>query len=1109
MIELSPIVAFALVALLAALAVALFALWRLHRGVRAPIRRMLDAVAAGQQDEAAPKPGVSGDMQRLEEAFNETHARLKAQEATLDQAFEIAGLGTWAILPDLDSVRASSHIRMILGFSEDDDVVRLDELRDRIVPEDRAAFAAALRRATNERILTALEFRAVDAAGEVRVFQARTGPGGAVPRAPERGVSGIIQDITELRHKEMALARSSRLERLAGEAARVGGWRYDVATRMFTGTQETAKIVGREADWHSSIDDAMDGLVTGDDRARMERSFWTCVGTGTRFDEIAKFKKFDGDEIWLRVIGEAERDASGKIVATYGATQDVSELVCARVAVDDVRALMQTILDDLSDGFIIHDRDGEIRYMNRRAHSILGVPDLNLIDRNIWRDLPLAAESPFARVISAALETGESQKFEGELSTPDQWVNVMVHPTNAGIAIYLNDVTADREARTRLRLLDAAVARVSDVILITEAKPPDMPGPRVVFANEAFEQVTGYSQDDILGSTPRMLHGPDTERERLREIRKAMKTAQPIRTEITNYRKDGSRFTAELDINPLLDDAGKCTHFVSVQRDTTERRKAEEYLRAREEQFRLASQASRDIIWDWDMHTGIIWNSENSEEIFGTISQSHVGTIEVGHGGNSQDGHIEKIPEARIENVLERVHPDDRLKVTESLDAALGGDAQTWRCEYRIRTQEDAWRHISDKAFIVRDDDGAPRRMVGAMSDVTEFQALDAQLHQAQKLETVGQLTGGIAHDFNNLITIILGNCDILLDDIGEEPALRPMLQSIEDAAERAARVSSDLLAFSRIQSLELQPTDINKLIQRSSGLFERAIDASVDIRYDLTDAPTVARVDPNKLQAALLNLIINAKAAIPEDGHITLVTRAKTVEDVIPHSDVVPGDYVLIDVTDDGAGMSPEVAGHAFEPFFTTKEPGVGTGMGLSSVYGLVKQCGGHAEIVSEPGKGTTVTLSLPVADEVEPAPPPEALKESGGGGGERILVVEDDAELRAFVKTVLSRMGYRIVEAENGQIALDILKEDDGFDLLFTDIVMPGGVTGVEVAQTAQDMHPGFRVLFTSGYAQDALPKERHVPSDVPMLYKPYRASELIKSVKDILSKEVPRGF
>lgn len=1088
-----PAVAIAVIILSVGLIAALVVLWRRHRGAKE-------------------------ELTRLNEGMEAMKARLGAQKETLDHAFELTGLGTWAILPDLGVVRASRHVRTILGFSETEEMLPMDALRERIVAQDRADFEAALGRALNEKLATELEFRAVDAAGEIRVFRARTGPDGAMPYAREQGISGVVQDITDLRDKELALARSGKLERMAGEAAQVGGWRYDVETRMFTGSQEMAKIVGLDGGWHSGIDEVMDRLVPGENRVQMERSFWTCIGTGAPFDEIANFKKFDDGETWLRVIGEAERDASGKVIAACGAMQNVAEMICDRTAADNVRALIPTILNGLSDGFIIHDRDGTIQYIDRRAHTILGVPDLDLLGGNIWQDLPWPGDTPFKKAVTDALTTGKRQTLEGEISSSDQWVNVTVHPTKSGVAIYLNDVTGDRATRTRLRLLDAAMAQVSDVILITQANPLGGADRKVVYVNKAFVKMTGYSKQEIIGATPDILYGPSTECGRVKEIDEAIKNARPIRTELTSYRKDGSSFIVEADINPVFDEAGICTHFVSVQRDTTERRKAEQCLRASEEQFRLASQASQDTIWDWDMPSGIIWNSENSRNIFGAIPPSHVGMILAEDGGNGQIGDTdvvfgadgEKVSTRRIENMLERIHHDDRLRVTESLDAALAGDAQMWRCDYRIGTPDGAWRHICDKAFILRDDDGAPRRMVGAMSDVTEFRALDAQLHQAQKLEAVGQLTGGIAHDFNNLITIILGNCDILLDDVAKDSKLRPLLQSIEDAADRAARVSSDLLAFSRLQSLELRATDINDLILRSSGLFERAVDASVDIRYELTKAPVVARVDSTKLQTALLNLIINAKDAMADGGCITVVTRIKTIADAVPHGDVVPGEYVEIDVIDNGTGMTTKVAEHAFEPFFTTKEPGLGTGMGLSSVYGFVKQCGGHAEIESEPGKGTTITVSLPVAENVgqkESAPAADA-PESCAGDGERLLVVEDNSELRDYVCKVLTRKGYRIVEAENGEMALAILQKDDGFDLLLTDIVMPGTVNGVQVAQAAREMYPECKVLFMSGYARNALPKERDVPSDVPMLAKPFRARELIACIKTVLSRKASRG-
>ncbi len=1077
----------ALAGLVIGLGASLFVMRRQQRRMGVPIRRMLDATSP-EAGGAALENDLPGALGHLENAFDDMAVRLKAQGVTLDQACELAGLGVWTILPDRKSVRASRHIQVLLGLPEEGGVVQLDDLRERIVSDDREVFDAALERAVEEARMTDVEFRATDAAGDVRAFYARTGPDGAVAGDTEGAISGILQDITDLRNKETALARSQKLERLAGKLANVGAWRYEVETRMFTGTRETAKRVGIEGDWNFPIEEAMDRLLAGKDRARMERSFWTCVGTGAAFDEVAKYRRYDGKETWLRVTGEAERDAAGTIVAVHGATQDVDELVTATIAAEEVRGLLQTILDGLSGGFVIHDRDGTIHYMNRRAHSILGVAELELVGENIWRDIPLAAESRLEQMVTEAVATSQCQSFEEAIPTPRHCVKVTVHPTSAGVAIYLYDVTEERETNARLRLLDAAVAQVSDVVLITEAKNVDMPGPRVVFANDAFTTMSGYSLDEILSATPRLLQGPETERERLDEIRSAIVAQRPIRTEVTNYRKDGTPFTTEMDITPLFNSAGECTHFVSIQRNTTRRRATESCLRAREEQFRLASLASQDIIWDWDMQTGVIWNSDNSGTIFGKISEWHV----------------EHIMEGRIENVLERIHPDDRLKITESLDAALTGDAEAWRSEYRIKAQDGSWRTLADKAFIVRDEDGTPRRMVGAMTDVTDLRALDARLHQAQKLETVGHLTGGIAHDFNNLLTIILGNCDILLDDMGEGSSLRPLLQSIEDAAERGARVSSDLLAFSRRQTLEMRPTDVNALIRRSASLFERAADASIELLYDLTDAPMIAHVDPDKLEAALLNLVVNAVAAIEQGGQITLRTRYKTVEDSDHENHPGPGNYIRIDVSDDGCGMAPEVVERAFEPFFTTKEPGVGTGMGLSSVYGFVKQSGGHARIKSEQGEGTTVILSFPESREPAAATPPKPPTVQSRETGQRILLVEDDADLLAFVHTALSRSGYRIVEAVNGAKALELLEQDGDFDLLFTDIVMPGGVNGVQLARKAQELHPDLKVLFTSGYARDALPKERHVPSNIPMLFKPFRTNELMAKVEDALAGE-----
>ncbi len=1083
-----PISAALMLALLLSLAAALVVLLCVKRRLRVTLCHLREDAPVGVRAATVQADGVLEDVNHLGAALDDMTALFKAQTAVLDQACELAGLGTWVLLPDLESARISSHMRRIMGFSDKDEVVRIEALRDRILPEDRATFEDALNRAVQQKCMTEVEFRASDAVGKTRVFRARTGPGGAVPEGREGAISGVIQDITDLRHNETELARSLRLEHQAGEAARIGGWGYEIATRKLRATQETSDLVGAESDQTVEIEDVIARFEHEDERRRIERDFWTCAGAGTRFDDVIRFRRLDGIKTRLRIIGEAERDTSGSIIGIYGTLQDVGEMTLAKSTSESFRTLLRATLDALTDGFVICDRDGTVEYMNRRAHSLLGVPDQDLVGSDIRQALPGSLDLQFENAVTEALETDRNQGFESEIATPGQWVKIAVLPTPAGVAIYLEDVTETRDWRARLRLLDAAVAQLDDVVLITDAAHPDAAGPRVVFVNEAFTKMTGYSRDEILGATPRILQGPETERARLDEIRDAITARTAMRTELTNYRKDGTRFTVELDITPLFDADGACTHFVSVQRDTTERREKELALQSREERFRLASLASQDIVWDWDMQTGFIWNSNNSGSVFAPGSNLHV----------------ENIFEGRIENMLERIHPEDRAKIIESLNDALIGDAQAWRCEYRVRAQDGAWRQMTDRAFILRDEAGAPRRMVGAMSDVTDLRALDAQLHQAQKLETIGQLTAGIAHDFNNLLTIILGNCDILMDDIAEDPVLGPSLWSIENAAESGARLSGDLLAFSRRQPLEPRPTDVNELIRRSSGLFDRAVDARVVLGYDLTTAPTTAYVDPDKLQAALLNLVINAVAAIPQEGTITVRTRPTRIRDDDDHAGYAPGDYVEIYVIDDGSGMTPEVAERAFEPFFTTKEAGVGTGMGLSSVYGLVKQSGGHANLETAPGKGTTVMLSLPVTDAAQPAATTVPDREAAlPEAGHRILVVEDDHDLRAFERRVLGRRGHDIVEAENGDGALDLLKTAGAFDLVVTDIAMPGSVDGVQLARKARAMDPAPKVLLTSGHDPEVLAKERDLHADMPMLQKPFRKADLVAKVEDVLTE------
>jgi PAS domain S-box-containing protein len=372
---------------------------------------------------------------------------------------------------------------------------------------------------------------------------------------------------------------------------------------------------------------------------------------------------------------------------------------------------------------------------------------------------------------------------------------------------------------------------------------------------------------------------------------------------------------------------------------------------------------------------------------------------------------------------------------------------------------------------------------------------------RAQRLEAVGQLTGGVAHDFNNLLTVILGNSEMLAADLQDDDHLR-IVEMTAAAARRGAELAQRLLAFARRQPLEPSGVDVNQLLDTMHSLIRRTLPEDIEFRCALEPALWPAFVDPAQLESAVLNLCLNARDAIAGTGRLTIET-ANTHLDAgyaATHLDVVPGEYVLLAVSDTGAGIDPTILDRVIEPFFTTKRFGAGSGLGLSMVHGFVKQSGGHLSIYSEVGQGTTVKLYLPRSDRVDPGvevdPDPSDLR-----GTERVLVAEDDEHVRRVASEHLRRLGYDVTEASDGAEALGIIEGGAVFDLLFTDVVMPGGLSGRQLADAAQTHLPGLRVLFTSGYTENAIVHHGRLDPGVELLAKPYGLSELARRVRTIV--------
>ena len=452
-------------------------------------------------------------------------------------------------------------------------------------------------------------------------------------------------------------------------------------------------------------------------------------------------------------------------------------------------------------------------------------------------------------------------------------------------------------------------------------------------------------------------------------------------------------------------------------------------------------------------------------------------------------------------------HPDDRA-ATRAEVARLAQGYPTVAFENRFRTRTGEYRTLSWRAvplgeaiYCVARDVTEQRQQAEALSQTEE------QLRQAQKMEMVGQLTGGIAHDFNNLLQIVSGNLETIQRGLPEDAArLRRAAGNALTGAERAAVLTQRLLAFSRRQPLDPRPVDVNRLVSGMSELVHRSLGETVEVETVLAPGLWTTEVDPNQLEMGLLNLCVNARDAMPQGGRLTIETANVHLDHdyVAQHAEVAVGQYVQVSVSDTGQGMDEATLERVFEPFFTTKDVGKGTGLGLSMVYGFVKQSGGHVKIYSELGHGTTVRIYLPRligGDVAEPESQAQLVPEAARD--ECVLVCEDDPGVRTYTVDLLQELGYRVIEAADGAAALAVLKGEEKVDLLFTDVVLPGGMSGAEVARQASIARPGLHVLFTTGYARNAIVHHGRLDHGVELITKPFSYSDLAARIRDLLDR------
>jgi len=517
------------------------------------------------------------------------------------------------------------------------------------------------------------------------------------------------------------------------------------------------------------------------------------------------------------------------------------------------------------------------------------------------------------------------------------------------------EVAEHQRAEESLRLLSSAVEQSRESIVITDAQL-DLPGPRIMFVNPGFTKMTGYTAEEAIGKTPRMLQGPRSDKTVLRRLRLNLQRGEAFEGETINYRKDGKEFNLEWQIAPIRNADGKITHFVAIQHDITGRKR------------------------------------------------------------------------------------------------------------------------------------------------------LEAQLFQSQKMETVGKLAGGIAHEFNSILTAIIGQSELLGNDLPAGSPLARNATEINQAAGRAAMLTRQLLAYGRKQILQPEILDLNQVIASMEGTFHHLMGGDVNIQIVAAAGLHAVKADAGQIEQVIMNLAMNAADAMPNGGQLTLETANVSFDQdsVGRYPELKAGDYAMVAITDTGAGMSDEVKARLFEPFFSTKAVGQGTGLGLSTCYGIVKQSGGHISVYSEAGRGATFKIYLPQAQQQPEAPVKRLDSQELPRGTETILLVEDDPALREMAATLLRRLGYTIWAAANGIEALSLKQQRDvgHIDLLFTDVVMPH-MSGKELADRVEALYPHTRVLFTSAYTENAIVHQGVLNKGVALLQKPFTPSALANKLREVLDQ------
>ncbi|MHB8059318.1 MAG: PAS domain S-box protein [Gaiellaceae bacterium] len=754
---------------------------------------------------------------------------------------------------------------------------------------------------------------------------------------------------------------------------------------------------------------------------------------------------------------------------------------------------LRAVIDASPVAIIEVDLDRRITVWNEVAEDIFGWSS----EEVVGTVLPIVPEHRLEehnKLLGRAVQGEQINNFETERLRRDGTVfpyriSLAAHRDADGKVIGVIGIGSDLSSS---RLAEEELLRSRELYRVVVENSHDMiavldPMGRFVFASPSYEQALGYGPEELVDVSPISLVHPSDVQRASDALRQAVTTRSAAVVELRMRHKRGNWVFVEGTTTSVLDENGRLNSILMSFRDISERRNAEEELREAEARYRLLVEQLPLITYiNAPGESGRwVYLSPQLEEILGYKPADWV---------------------SEYDNFVQAIHPDDRAQVTAER-AASGGKGRI-ALEYRLISKDERTVWVHDEAVVVRDLSGKPLYVQGYLLDISvereaeiERQRLEAELLHSQKMEAIGRLAGGIAHDFNNLLTAITGYSELIVSELDPASSLARDAEEIKRAAEQAAAMTQQLLAFSRRQVLQPVLLDPNEVIGRMEMMLQRLIGENIELVTALTPEVAMIRSDRSQIEQVIMNLVVNARDSMPNGGRIAIETANVGLdEDEATRMRIAAGDYVLTTISDVGFGMDEETMSHIFEPFFTTKEQGEGTGLGLATVHGIVEQSNGAVQVVSEIGKGSAFYVYLPVALEgVEAERVVAPLGEARGS--ETLLLVEDEEMVRQLVARVLRDLGYEVFETSSGDEALALSDSlDREIDLLVTDVVMPG-MSGSELAEILSTRRPTTRVLFMSGYTDEAIVHHGVLDGVAEFIGKPFTPQELGHKVRGVL--------